>query len=89
MDTRTAAPKLRTKGIRPRPDQIDKLTELMKLDPELTWSIAIRSGLDLFINSRMGQIAQTHPQVFRSISASLTQPHRKSAARAKQLQATR
>jgi len=56
---RTAARKLSTKGIRPRSDQIEKLERLMEHDPELTWSIAIRRGLDMFITERMGMLAQS------------------------------
>jgi hypothetical protein len=51
-DTTDAKLKLKTKGIRPRPDQIQALGRLMELDPELNWSKAVRRGLDLFIAER-------------------------------------
>jgi len=52
-DTTDAKRKLQTKGIRPRPDQIQALGRLMELDPELNWSKAVRRGLDLFIAERL------------------------------------
>jgi hypothetical protein len=35
-------------GFRPRADQVKTMEKMMKLDKELSWSVAIRRGLDLF-----------------------------------------
>jgi len=66
---------MQTKGVRPRPDQIEALEQLMELDPELDWSKAVRRGLDLFLQERAAQLRAQVPlpprervPVFRSIT---------------------
>jgi hypothetical protein len=58
MRSMKAARKDETRGVRPRPDQIDDLDRLQRERPELelTWSRLIRRGIDLAIAELDGVI---------------------------------
>jgi len=65
-----ATRKMQTKGVRPRPDQIEALETLMERDPELDWSKAVRRGLDLFLAERLRAQAEQVASLFQGVSAS-------------------
>lgn len=43
-------PKGVTKGVRVRPDQVERIEKLRKKYPDLTWGSALKDGLDLFLD---------------------------------------
>lgn len=71
----TRAPKNTTQGFRPRARQVEELNELLEFFPEITMSIAVRSGLDWFIEELREQLKKKQPKAYQSITVLQPSPH--------------
>ena len=63
-----------TQGFRPRQDQWERLLALIRIDPELTPSSAIRTGLDMFIRARELEVLERRPAMARQVFQSIAVP---------------